>query len=102
VLGQVKTDEKSNEITAIPELLDLLYLEGCIVTIDAMGCQTKIVKKIKKKKADYVISLKGNQGTLHNEVKEYYEDLKEEMDKIEKGNHESVKMVRTLDKGHGR
>ena len=102
VLGQVKTDEKSNEITAILELLDLLYLEGCIVTIDAMGCQTKIVKKIKKKKADYVISLKGNQGTLHNEVKEYYEDLKEEMDKIEKGNHESVKMVRTLDKGHGR
>lgn len=102
VLGQVKTDEKSNEITAIPELLDLLYIEGCIVTIDAMGCQTKIVKKIKKKKADYVISLKGNQGTLHNEVKEYYEDLKEEMDKIEKGNHESVKMVRTLDKGHGR
>lgn len=102
VLGQVKTDDKSNEITAIPELLDLLYIEGCIVTIDAMGCQTKIVEKIIKKKADYVISLKGNQGTLHNEVKEYYEDLKEDMAEIETGNHESVKVVKTLDKGHGR
>jgi predicted transposase YbfD/YdcC len=61
VLGQVKTDEKSNEITAIPELLDLLYLEGCVVTLDAMGCQKKIAEKIRKKKADYIISLKGNQ-----------------------------------------
>lgn len=102
VLGQVKTDDKSNEISAIPELLDLLYIEGCIITIDAMGCQTKIVEKIIKKKADYVISLKGNQGTLHNEVKEYYEDLKDIMPVIEKGEHESVKVVRTLDKGHGR
>lgn len=102
VLGQTKTDEKSNEITAIPELLDLLYIEGCIVTIDAMGCQTKIVEKIRKKKADYVISLKGNQGTLLNEVKEYYDDLKEEMPLIETGKHESVKVVKTLDKGHGR
>lgn len=56
-LGQVKTAEKSNEITAIPELLDLLEIKGCIVTIDAMGCQKKIVKE---KKADYVIALKGN------------------------------------------
>lgn len=64
VIGQVKTEEKSNEITAIPELLDLLYLEGCVVTIDAMGCQTKIAKKIRKKKADYVLSVKGNQETL--------------------------------------
>lgn len=102
VLGQVKTNDKSNEITAIPELLDMLHLEGCIITIDAMGCQTKIVEKIIKKKAEYVISLKGNQGTLHNEVKDYYEDLKEDMPKIEKGKHESVKMLRTLDKGHGR
>ena len=102
VLGQVKTDDKSNEITAIPQLLDLLYIEGCIITIDAMGCQTKIVEKIIKKKADYVISLKGNQGTLHNEVKEYYEDLKDIMPVIEKGEHESVKVVRTLDKDRGR
>ena len=59
--GQVKTEEKSNEITAIPELLDLLDLKGMIVTIDAMGCQKKIVEKIAEKEAEYVISLKGNQ-----------------------------------------
>lgn len=72
VLGQNKTDEKSNEITAIPELLDQLYLQECIITIDAMGAQKKIVKKVvSEKKADYVISLKGNQGTLQSEVKDY-------------------------------
>ena len=59
--GQVKTEEKSNEITAIPELLELLDLKGMIVTIDAMGCQKKIVEKIAEKEAEYVISLKGNQ-----------------------------------------
>ena len=59
--GQVKTEEKSNEITAIPELLDLLDLKGMIITIDAMGCQKKIVEKIAEKEAEYVISLKGNQ-----------------------------------------
>lgn len=58
VLGQVKTDEKSNEITAIPELLKILDLEGCVVTIDAMGCQKEIVKEIVKKEADYVMSVK--------------------------------------------
>jgi len=73
VLGQVKTEEKSNEITAIPDLLELLEIRGCIVTIDAMGCQKKIVKKIVDKGADYVISLKGNQGTLHQEVKAYFD-----------------------------
>ena len=65
--GQVKTEEKSNEITAIPELLELLYLKGMIVTIDAMGCQKKITDKIAEKYADYVISLKGNQKTIHDE-----------------------------------
>ena len=62
VLGQEKTSEKSNEITAIPELLEVLELKGCIVTIDAMGCQTEIARKIISKKADYVLALKGNQG----------------------------------------
>ncbi len=62
VLGQVKTAEKSNEITAIPELLNLLVLEGCIVTIDAMDCQTAIASKIVDKGVDYVLALKGNQG----------------------------------------
>lgn len=102
VIGQVKANDKSNEITAIPELLDILYVEGCVITLDAMGCQRDIVKKIIKKGADYVISLKGNQGTLHNEVKAYYDDLKDEMDDIEKGCHGSVKTESTLDQGHGR
>lgn len=72
VLGQEKTSEKSNEITAIPELLEVLELKGCIVTIDAMGCQKKIAEKIIQKKADYLLSLKANQGTLHEEVKSFF------------------------------
>jgi predicted transposase YbfD/YdcC len=76
VLGQVKTHEKSNEITAIPELLQVLELGGCIVTIDAMGCQKEIVKTIVNKNADYVVGLKGNQGTLHADVKLYFEDCR--------------------------
>jgi predicted transposase YbfD/YdcC len=75
VFGQVKTDEKSNEITAIPTLLDKIALEGCIVSIDAMGCQYKIADKIVEKKADYVFSLKGNQDSLHEDVKEYFADV---------------------------
>ncbi len=73
-LGQVKTSEKSNEITAIPKLLELLSLEGTIVTIDAMGCQKDIAKKIIDQRADYVLALKGNQGTLHDDVKLYLDD----------------------------
>lgn len=76
VLGQVKTREKSNEITAIPELLKVLELQGCIVTIDAMGCQKEIVRTIVEKNADYVLGLKGNQGTLHEDVKLYFEDCR--------------------------
>jgi len=64
VLGQEATDEKSNEIIAIPKVLKLLELKGCIVTIDAMGCQREIAKQITKQSGDYVLSLKGNQGSL--------------------------------------
>ncbi|WP_154116235.1 ISAs1 family transposase [Vibrio cincinnatiensis] len=64
VLGQVKTEEKSNEITAIPELLELLDISGCLVTLDAMGCQTKIANKIIESGADYLLAVKGNQGRL--------------------------------------
>jgi predicted transposase YbfD/YdcC len=71
VLGQIKCAEKSNEITAIPALLKILDLEGCVVTIDAMGCQKEIVQEIAAQEADYVIALKGNQGTLHKEIKDY-------------------------------
>jgi predicted transposase YbfD/YdcC len=67
VLGQLKVDEKSNEITAIPALLRLLALKGCIVTIDAMGCQTEITQTIIDQGGDYVLALKGNQGSLHRE-----------------------------------
>ena len=68
VLGQVKTEEKSNEITAIPELLDLLEIEGCIVTIDAMGCQKKITQKIVDRGGDYAIAVKGNQPGLFQAI----------------------------------
>ena len=74
VLGQIKVDEKSNEITAIPELLRVLELTGCIVTIDAMGCQKKIATEICNADADYVLALKGNQETIHNEVRTFLED----------------------------
>ena len=68
VLGQVKVAEKSNEIVAIPKLLDLLAIEGAIITIDAMGCQRAIARKIIEKKADYIFGLKGNQGSLREDV----------------------------------
>jgi predicted transposase YbfD/YdcC len=73
VLGQVKVDEKSNEITAIPELLRMLEIAGCIVTIDAMGCQTEIAEKIREKEADYVLSVKGNQGNLYADLVGYFD-----------------------------
>lgn len=74
VLGQTKTDQKSNEITAIPRLLEMLALEGCIITIDAMGCQKDIAEKIVEKKADYVLALKGNQGNMHREVRRIFSE----------------------------
>ena len=90
VLGQVKTDEKSNEIKAIPTLLEMLELKGCIVTIDAMGCQKDIAEQISEAKADYVFGLKGNQESLNDDVRLYFET-------------ETVtKKIVTHDKGHGR
>jgi predicted transposase YbfD/YdcC len=98
VLGQVKTEEKSNEITAVPELLDLLFLKGCIVTVDAMNTQKKTVEKIvKEKKADYVVALKGNHETLHQEVVDYFKYVEENGFRDEK-----IQSYRTLEKGHGR
>lgn len=97
VLGQVKTEEKSNEITAIPKLLELLHLRGCIVTIDAMGCQREIVERIVEKEADYVVSLKGNQGALQREVEALFVEAREE-------SFETVPhaYTETLEKEHGR
>ena len=73
VLGQEKVEEKTNEITAIPELLKKLALEGCTITIDAMGTQKKIAKQIIDQKADYILQVKGNQETLESEISEYFE-----------------------------
>lgn len=93
VLGQEATNEKSNEITAIPKLLELLALKGCIVTIDAMGCQRDIAAQIIGQEGDYVLGLKGNQGNLHEAVEDFFttadqqqfagvsHDYKEEVDK---------------------
>jgi predicted transposase YbfD/YdcC len=73
-LGEERVDDKSNEITAIPKLLDAINIKGHIITTDAMGTQREIVKKIRQKKADYVLALKGNQGALFDDVKLYFED----------------------------
>ncbi len=72
VLGQVKVDDKSNEITAIPKLLSRLDIAGTVITIDAMGCQKKIAQQIVQQDGDYVLSLKGNQGSLHEDVATYF------------------------------
>src|SRR5262244_2025451 len=76
VLGQVKVADKSNEIVAIPALLDMLAIEGAIVTIDAMGCQRNIAQQILDQKADYVLALKGNQGTLREDVEVFVAEQK--------------------------
>jgi predicted transposase YbfD/YdcC len=81
-LGQKRADDKSNEITAIPNLLDNINIKGHIITTDAMGTQREIVKKIRKKKADYVLALKGNQASLHEDVRLYFSD-QEYLDKCE-------------------
>ena len=97
VLGQVKVAEKSNEIVAIPKLLDMMAIEGAIVTIDAMGCQRDIAQKILDKKADYVLALKGNQSTLREDVELFAAEQKA------KG-FEDTKVSRhqTVDGDHGR
>lgn len=93
VLGQEKVDKKSNEITAIPKLLDVLDLHGCIITIDAMGTQRKIAEQIVNDGGDYILALKGNQSNLHKEVAKFFND---EQNKINCFNTKDV------DCGHGR
>lgn len=91
VLGQIKTDDKSNEITAIPELIKTLALEGAIVTTDAMGCQKKIAQTIIEENADYVIQVKTNQETLHNDIALFFQNPDNAYDSVE-----------TIDGEHGR
>jgi len=95
VLGQTKVDNKSNEITAIPALIELLELSGCIVTIDAMGCQKEIADQIIGQGADYVLALKANQGTLHTDTKDLFEDA-QKIDFVD------CDYDKTVNKGHGR
>ena len=96
-LGQVKTDEKSNEITAIPQLLAMLDLHGCIVTIDAMGCQRAIAQQITENGADYVLAVKENQGQLHEGIRDLFEGAEALGFDGVPNDHTA-----TVDKGHGR
>jgi predicted transposase YbfD/YdcC len=97
VLGQVKVADKANEIVAIPKLLDMLAIEGAIVTIDAMGCQRAIAEKIVDKKADYILALKGNQGSLREDVELFVAEQKaEDFENTTISRHQSV------DGDHGR
>ena len=97
VLGQIKVADKSNEIVAIPKLLDLLAIEGAVVTIDAIGCQRDIAEKILAKKADYVLALKGNQGTLREDVELFAAEQKANGFK-----DATVTRHQTVDGDHGR
>lgn len=96
VLGQIKTREKSNEITAIPELLSMLSIKGATVTIDAMGCQKEIAKKIIDKKANYLLAVKKNQKNLYKEIELLFSASDSETYPLEVIEH------KTVDKDHGR
>lgn len=103
VLGQLKVAEKSNEITAVPELLRALELAGCIVTLDAMGCQKKIAKEIIEADADYVLALKGNHETVHAEVKSYLDDAIVRWSAAKSNPATSeLAFLETVEKDHGR
>ena len=96
-LGQVVVDAKSNEITAIPKLVEMLELSGSLVTIDAMGCQTEIARKIVNAEADYCLAVKGNQPTLHRGIVDFFADhLEDDFARTK------VRRCQTHEKGHGR
>lgn len=97
-IGQVKVDDKTNEIKAVPKLLDLIDIKGCVVTMDAMGTQKEIVKKIvKEKKGHYCLALKKNQGTFHWDVDEYFKFALED-----KKTRKKLKAAKNFNKEHGR
>ena len=96
-LGQVVVEEKSNEITAIPKLLQILEISGCLVTIDAMGCQTEIAQAIVDAKADYVLAVKGNQPTLHDGISWFFLSQREK-----RFARTPVDRHETRERGHGR
>lgn len=94
VLGQLKTDEKSNEITAIPDLINLIDLKGKIVTTDAMGCQKDIAEKIRSQEGDYLLAVKGNQGKLYRAIEEAFP--------VKRMNDPELESFVTEEKSHGR
>lgn len=97
LLGQVKTDVKSNEITAIPKLLDLIRVKDCLVSIDAAGCQTKVAEKITELGGEYLLALKGNQGTLRSDVETFFQDAL-----VSNWEHLDFERCESVEKGHGR
>lgn len=101
VLGQRQVDGKSNEITAIPELLNSLMLDGCIVAADTLNCQMETAKAILDQRADYLLTLKGNHPLLHDDVVELFDTP---ADDVQKGAHYVFPhdQAKTVDKGHGR
>jgi predicted transposase YbfD/YdcC len=97
VLGQVKVAKKSNEIVAIPKLLDMVAIAGAIATIEAMGCQREIARKIVDKKTAYVLALKGNRGSLREDVEVFVAEQKAEHFK-----GTTISRDQTIDADHGR
>lgn len=97
ILGQLKVADHSNEITALPPLLRVLELTGCVVTVDALGCQKDVAKEIHEADADYVLALKGNQGTLHAEIKAFLDDAQ-----TRGWVGVAHQVVQTVEKDHGR
>ena len=94
LLGQLKTEEKSNEITAIPELLKILEIKGCIVTIDAMGCQREIAEKIIDKEADYILAVKGNQEKLEESIQNTFQEAMENnFDGIKHSQNQTIDII---------
>ncbi len=98
ILGQVQTEEKSNEITAIPQLLEMLALKGGLVTIDALGCQTEIAHQIVEQEGDYLLAVKDNQKHLAEDIKDVFE-----LEFAEEVSFSGIKhdYTRTIEKGHG-
>ena len=104
VLGQIEVPDKTNEITAVPKLLRALELSGCIVTLDAMGCQKEIAQEIKEADADYVLALKGNQGQCYEEIKAYLDDAVARHHEKAPARKNAVPLAykETVEKDHGR
>lgn len=102
VLAQQGVAEKENEILAIPKLLEMLDLKGCIVTIDAMGCQKEVAQQIRSQEGDYLLALKGNHGILHERVVEFFESERARGFVTSYGDRIAHSFCQSLDKGHGR